>query len=83
LRRESGLVVEENKPYRVTDETDFGVPVHAERGGLDYLTVEIRQDLIRGKNGQAEWSARLARLLPQAEGLMAEGAKAEGVAKGA
>ena len=82
LRRESGLVVEENKPYRVTDETDFGVPVHAEHGGLDYSTVEIRQDLIRDKNGQTEWSARLARLLPQAQGLMAEGAKAEGAAKG-
>ena len=67
-------MVEENKPYRVTDETDFGVPVHAERGGLDYLAIEIRQDLIRDQNGQAEWAARLARLLPlAAAGLMAEG----------
>ena len=67
LRREDGLVVAENDPYRVTDETDFGVPVHAERAGLDYLAVEIRQDLIRDQNGQAEWAARLARLLPLAE----------------
>ena len=43
----AGLVVEENKPYRVTDETDYGVPVHAERGGLDYIELEIRQDLIQ------------------------------------
>ena len=49
---------------------DFGVPVHAERAGLDYLEIEIRQDLIRDQNGQAEWAARLARLLPlAAEGL--------------
>jgi predicted N-formylglutamate amidohydrolase len=66
LRREAGLVVEENKPYRVTDETDFGVPVHAERAGLDYLAIEIRQDLVRDQNGRAEWAARLARLLPLA-----------------
>jgi predicted N-formylglutamate amidohydrolase len=65
LREEPGLVVGENEPYRVTDETDYGVPVHAERGGLDYIELEIRQDLIQYKNGQAEWVARLARLLPK------------------
>jgi predicted N-formylglutamate amidohydrolase len=73
LRHEGGLVVEENNPYRVTDQTDYGVPVHAERGGLDYLELEIRQDLIRDQGGQAEWAARLARLLPQAAALMADG----------
>ncbi len=70
LRREDGLVVEENNPYRVTDETDYGVPVHAERGGLDYLELEIRQDLIQDEAGQAEWAARLARLLPQAAAML-------------
>jgi predicted N-formylglutamate amidohydrolase len=69
LREEPGLVVGENEPYRVTDETDYGVPVHAERGGLDYIEIEIRQDLIQDEQGQAEWVARLARLLP----LVAEG----------
>jgi predicted N-formylglutamate amidohydrolase len=66
LRGEPGLVVAENEPYRVTDETDYGVPVHAEAGGLDYVEIEIRQDLIAGEAGQAEWAARLARLLPEA-----------------
>jgi predicted N-formylglutamate amidohydrolase len=66
LREEAGLVVAENAPYRVTDETDYGVPVHAERGGLDYAEIEIRQDLIQDEAGQAEWAARLARLLPLA-----------------
>jgi len=58
------LAVAENEPYRVSDETDYGVPVHAEAGGLDYLEIEIRQDLIADEAGQAEWAARLARLLP-------------------
>lgn len=66
LRQEPGLIVAENEPYRVTDETDYGVPVHAERQGLDYLEIEIRQDLIAEEAGQAEWATRLARLLPQA-----------------
>jgi len=73
LREEGGLVVGENDPYRVTDETDYGVPVHAERGGLDYVEIEIRQDLIEGEAGQLAWAARLARLLPQALARM-EGA---------
>ncbi len=66
LRAEDGLVVEENAPYRVTDETDYGVPTHAERNGLDYLEIEIRQDLIAEAAGQAEWADRLAGLLPEA-----------------
>ncbi len=66
LRGEKNLEVGENEPYRVTDETDYGVPVHAERGGLDYLEIEIRQDLIAAPGGQAAWAERLARLLPLA-----------------
>lgn len=66
LRAESDLVVGENEPYRVTDLTDYTVPVHAERRGLPYAEIEIRQDLILDPEGQAAWSARLARLLPAA-----------------
>ena len=66
LRAEAGLVVGENDPYSVSDETDYGVPVHAERRGLDYVEIEIRQDLIQDEAGQAEWAGRLARLLPLA-----------------
>ncbi|MDE1905822.1 MAG: N-formylglutamate amidohydrolase [Rhodospirillales bacterium] len=66
FREEGGLVVGENAPYRVSDETDYGVPVHAEGNGLDYLEIEIRQDLIAQEAGQVEWAARLARLLPEA-----------------
>ncbi len=66
LRAEPGLVVAENEPYRVSDETDYGVPVHAEANGLDYVEIEIRQDLIADAAGQAKWAALLARLLPAA-----------------
>lgn len=66
LRAEPGLVVAENDPYKVSDETDYGVPVHAERRGLDYLEIEIRQDLIADEAGQTLWAERLARLLPEA-----------------
>jgi predicted N-formylglutamate amidohydrolase len=66
LREEGDLAVAENLPYQVSDETDYGVPVHAERDGLDYLEIEIRQDLIADAAGQAAWAERLARLLPLA-----------------
>jgi len=66
LRDEGDLAVAENLPYQVSDETDYGVPVHAERAGLDYLEIEIRQDLIADAAGQADWARRLARLLPLA-----------------
>lgn len=66
LRAEPGLVVAENEPYRVTDETDYGVPVHAEAAGLDYAEIEIRQDLIASDAGQEKWAEILTRLLPVA-----------------
>ncbi len=73
LRAEGGLEVAENAPYRVSDETDYGVPVHAERGGLDYVEIEIRQDLIAEAAGQEQWAERLARLLPAALSRLDDG----------
>jgi predicted N-formylglutamate amidohydrolase len=66
LRAEGDLTVGENEPYRVTDLSDYTVPVHGERRGLPYLEIEIRQDLITEPAGQAAWAERLARLLPAA-----------------
>jgi predicted N-formylglutamate amidohydrolase len=66
LRAEGDLVVGENEPYRVTDLTDYTVPVHGERRGLPHVEIEIRQDLITEPAGQKEWAGRLARLLPAA-----------------
>ncbi|MDD2877697.1 MAG: N-formylglutamate amidohydrolase [Acidiphilium sp.] len=70
LVAEGELVVAENEPYSVSDETDYGVPVHAEHGDLDYVEIEIRQDLIETPEGQAEWGRRLARLLPRAVAML-------------
>ncbi len=66
LSAEQGLVVGDNEPYRVTDVTDYTVPVHGERRGLPHVEIEIRQDLITEPPGQREWAERLARLLPAA-----------------
>ncbi len=66
LRAEGGLMVGENEPYRVSDLTDYTVPVHGERRGLPHVEIEIRQDLITEPEGQREWAERLARLLPAA-----------------
>jgi predicted N-formylglutamate amidohydrolase len=66
LRAERGLVIGENEPYAVSDQTDYTVPVHAERRGLPYIEIEIRQDLLAEPAGQEVWAERLARLLPAA-----------------
>jgi predicted N-formylglutamate amidohydrolase len=66
LRAEGGLMVGENEPYRVSDLTDYTVPVHGEKRGLPHVEIEIRQDLITEPEGQREWAERLARLLPAA-----------------
>jgi predicted N-formylglutamate amidohydrolase len=59
LRAEAGLVVGDNEPYAM-DGIDYTVPLHARGRGLDYLEVEIRQDLIAEPEGQAEVAAFLA-----------------------
>ena len=66
LNAETGLVVGDNEPYAVSDLTDYTVPVHAERRGLPYVEIEIRQDQITEAAGQMAWADRLARLLPAA-----------------
>ena len=66
LRAEGDLMVGENEPYQVSDQTDYTVPVHGERRGLPHVEIEIRQDLIIDPAGQRQWAERLARLLPAA-----------------
>ena len=55
-------LVGDNAPYRM-DGTDFTVPHHAIAKGLDYLELEVRQDLIAGAAGRAEVAALLAPML--------------------
>ena len=58
----AGLTVGDNEPY------GGGLPYetidrHATARGLANALVEIRQDLIAGETGQAEWAERFARVL--------------------
>ncbi len=62
LSGEDGLVVGDNEPYSL-GETDYTVPRHAQARGLDYLELEVRQDLIEHEVGQARMAALLTRLL--------------------
>ena len=64
--REGDLVVGDNEPYHVSDETDYGIPVHGERRGIVHVELELRQDLISDGGGQVAWARRLARILPEA-----------------
>ena len=66
LLRAEGLTVGDNEPYALSDDSDYTIPVHAERRGLLNLELEIRQDLIATPQGQKNWAALLARLLPAA-----------------
>ena len=63
LRAEGDLVVGDNEPYAVSDETDYTIPVHGEMRSLINTGIEIRQDLIGDQAGQRQWADRLARIL--------------------
>ncbi len=73
LREEDDLVVGDNEPYRVSDATDYAIPVHAERRGLPHVELEIRQDLIADDAGQRGWARRLARMFASLQGAFAPG----------
>ena len=66
LRGEGDLTVGENAPYALTEDSDYSIPTHAERRGLEHVEIEIRQDLIETSAGQAAWGDRFARLLTAA-----------------
>ncbi len=66
LREDSSLVVADNEPYSVDDETDYAIPEYGERRGLLHVGIELRQDLITTEAGQNEWTERLARVLETA-----------------
>ena len=67
LRAEGDLVVGDNEPYAVSDQTDYTIPLHGEMRGLINSGIEIRQDLIGDQAGQRQWADRLARILGEIE----------------
>ena len=58
LGAEPDLTVGDNEPYRISDATDYTIPVHVE--------IEIRHDGIESTQGQEDWAARLAHFLEHA-----------------
>ncbi|MGA7994274.1 MAG: N-formylglutamate amidohydrolase [Bradyrhizobium sp.] len=70
LRAEPDLVVGDNEPYAVSDETDYTIPVHGEKRGLMNTGIEIRQDLISDPAGQKQWAERLARIFGEIEATL-------------
>ena len=67
LRAQGDLVVGDNEPYAVSNETDYTIPVHGEARGLMNTGIEIRQDLISDQSGEAEWAERLANIFGEIE----------------
>jgi predicted N-formylglutamate amidohydrolase len=70
LRAEPDLVVGDNEPYAVSDETDYTIPVHGEARGLMNTGIEIRQDLIADQTGERQWADRLARIFGEIEATL-------------
>jgi predicted N-formylglutamate amidohydrolase len=50
--RAEGLVVGDNEPYFVSDDTDYGIPRYGEQRGNLHVEMEFRQDLIADEHGQ-------------------------------
>ena len=67
LRAQGDLVVGDNEPYAVSNDTDYTIPVHGEARGLMNTGIEIRQDLISDVAGEAQWAERLAAIFAEIE----------------
>jgi predicted N-formylglutamate amidohydrolase len=72
LQAAGAFVVGDNEPYHM-DATDHTVPRHAFDLGLDYVELEIRQDLIARASGQREWARTLADALGAGWALRQDG----------
>ena len=67
LRVEPGIVVGDNRPYGVDDESDYTIPVQGERRGIPHVLIEIRQDCIATPEAARGWAERLARVFRRIE----------------
>ncbi len=64
LRRAQGAAAGDNEPYAM-DGTDFTIPHHVDSRGLDYLELEVRQDLLSDPAGRSHEAEFLSALLLQ------------------
>lgn len=67
---EHDLVVADNKPYAVSDESDYTLPVHCEKRGIHGLLLEIRNDLIADKTGVSTCAELLGDVLLKIDKLL-------------
>jgi predicted N-formylglutamate amidohydrolase len=72
LGAKSGLVVGDNEPYRVSDQSDYSVIQYGERAGRLHVELEVRQDLIGDAVGQSLWADILSNALSAAMANMAK-----------
>jgi predicted N-formylglutamate amidohydrolase len=66
LRQEPGIVLGDNEPYALAEDSDYSLPAHGSKRGLHHVEIEIRQDLIATVDGQQAWATRFARWLTSA-----------------
>jgi predicted N-formylglutamate amidohydrolase len=55
-----GLALVLNQPYEIEDDTDWFIPMFAEKQNLAHSLIEIRNDQLQDDEGTAYWSALLA-----------------------
>jgi predicted N-formylglutamate amidohydrolase len=60
LSRSGDIVIGDNQPYPIEEDTDYTIPRHGEGRGLPSAMIEIRQDGLRSEADTAAWAARLA-----------------------
>ncbi|MHA1153393.1 MAG: N-formylglutamate amidohydrolase [Alphaproteobacteria bacterium] len=66
LGAEPDLTVGDNEPYKISDETDYTIPVHGERRGVVHVEIEVRHDEIETGDDQLAWAERLVHFLRRA-----------------
>jgi predicted N-formylglutamate amidohydrolase len=67
LQAALGEAAGDNLPYGMGDGTDNTIPLHADARGLDYLEIEVRQDLLADPAGQDKAARFLGPILVEAE----------------
>lgn len=63
LRAHEGLTIGDNEPYSGRHTADYSIDRHAEGRGIAHAGIEIRQDLIADRQGQARWAGLLGQAL--------------------
>lgn len=62
LRDDPSLLVGDNEPYRVTQESDYGIPNYGEKRSIPALLLEVRQDGIATVEDAQRWAERIAKV---------------------